>query len=95
MTTISGEWVVIDGWLRGKPEEVYKMISGDEEKSRLNSMREMREAYGLPTHNGAIPEWLRFWDSLSQEERLQLRRMDLSTLSTSGIPSPSPTGAPS
>lgn len=89
---IAHDWVSIDGWLHGSAERIYKMLSGDNEKKnkRSNSMRQMRAAFGLPSHNEAIPEWLRYWDSLSSEDRIQLRRMDLSTLSQSDIPSPSP-----
>lgn len=47
---------------------------------RWNTMKDMRKALGLPLGNDGIGEFLKFWDSLNQEQRMQLRRGDLSNI---------------
>lgn len=44
---------------------------------RWNTMKDMRKAFGLPLGNDGIAEFLVFWDSVSQVQRDQLRRLDL------------------
>lgn len=43
-------------------------------------MREIRPALGLPHGEEGIHEFLEYWMSLTQEERVQLRTMDLAEL---------------
>lgn len=59
------------------------MLSMDNEKrsnKSLNSMRQMRVTFDLPSGNESIAEWLRYWDSISSDQRIQLRRMDLANI---------------
>jgi hypothetical protein len=107
MTLVRDDWVSIDGVLSGPPERIYKMISDDNERrtgKSGNNMRQMRAAFGISTADETIHEWLRFWDSITSEQRIQLRRMNLSIipddfprplghkLPQSNIPSPSTIG---
>lgn len=88
--------ISIDGGvLTGEPRKVYGMISGDNERTKAsgnprnsNSMREMRAAFGLPLGIDYIHEWLTYWDSLTYEQRVELRRMNLDELHLSDIPRP-------
>lgn len=87
--TVVTDWISIDGGvLSGSAERIYRMISADGENTRHNSMRAMREAFGLPLGNEHIRDWLRYWDSLDSEQRLQLRRRNLSTLLSTDFPRP-------
>ena len=91
-----GPIVDIDkGALRGPAGKVYSMLSGDNEQTKAsgnprcnNSMREMRAAFGLSLEASAIQDWLLYWDTLTQEQRVQLRRMDLEKIWESDIPHP-------
>ncbi len=83
------------GVLRGPAGKVYSMLSGDNEQTKAsgnprcnNSMRQMRAAFGLSLDSSAIHDWLLYWDSLTTDQRIQLRRMDLDTLLESDIPRP-------
>lgn len=96
-----GPIVDIDkGVLRGPAGKVYGMLSGDNERTKAspkpwnsNSMRQMRAAFGLSLNADAIADWLNYWDTLTAEQRIQLRRMDLSTLPESDFPRPPKTTA--
>ena len=91
-----GPIVDIDkGVLRGPAGKVYGMLSGDNERTKAsgkpwnsNSMRQMRAAFGLSLDSSAIHDWLLYWDTLTQEQRVQLRRMDLEKIWESDIPHP-------
>jgi hypothetical protein len=87
---VTKSWITIDEWLSGPPERIYNMISGDQEtaRGRSNSMRQMREAFGLPLGNEHIHDWLSYWDSLSQDQRMELRRINLKTADLAAFPSP-------
>lgn len=50
------------------------------EVRRWNTMKDMRKALGLPLGNDGIAEFLKFWDSLNQAQRTQLRRDDLNNI---------------
>lgn len=56
------------------------MIRIAPERQRWNNMREMRKAFNLSTSNDGIEEFLAFWDSLNQAQRVQLRREDLNNI---------------
>lgn len=92
----NGPIVDIDnGVLRGPVGKVYGMLSGDNERTKANgsprnsnSMREMRAAFGLDLSAEAIQDWLLYWDSLTADQRIQLRRMDLDKIWESDLPRP-------
>lgn len=48
-----------------------------EASKRWNTMKDMRKAFGLPLGTDGIDEWLEFWDTIKQDQREQLRRLDL------------------
>lgn len=90
--SVANDWVSIDGILTGSSRKVYGMLSGDDfpkvGSRGTNSMRQMRAAFGMSTDNEGIHEWLKYWDSLTPEHRMELRRMNLKKLFDSDIPSP-------
>jgi hypothetical protein len=59
-------------------KELTKLLN--EEPQRWNTMKDMRKALGLPLGNDGIAEFLEFWDSLNQAQRIQFRRGDLNNI---------------